>query len=689
MSGSPVFETEQIFNRRSLGYLWDRKHDLDPGQVAIITSIYNNKKKEGALKYAAQKITYKLSRSAAGKLGYGRLYGSKGSFETLEKECRGTICKEYYHDIDIVNCHPVLLLQLANAKGKTLLEIHNYVEDREIYLNHLMSQDNISRDQAKECFIKIMYGGHCNKDSPLYNLSREVKKFTKELFEEQEYKDLADVCKGGDNVYGTFLSLILQTEERKCMLAMREYFKSEKWSVDVFCYDGVMIRKREGVDCNLPLCAKYIKDKTGYDINLVTKEMLSFDVPVATEEIVPGVTKEEYLEMKRDFESSNFYHAESDRFVTVKEDSTLIFMTLSHAHELLNRSWNFKKSEKHADYIPFLDIWRKDPTAKICDSISFRESDKSNVFLVPLKLKYMKTEPYIPNENAIPKFLELISLVTCDDDILKEYVLNYFAHMIQHPTDLPGVALVITGLKGVGKDTLGDFLQEWVVGKHLSTNYSNNKQFFGTHDMGKINKLLVKLEETSRKDCMENACELKATITSYLVTANPKGMKEITAENFARYIFTTNKPNPVDMSDKERRFVLLRCSDKQRGNSDYWITLRSILFNYSGGRAIAEFLLGRDLTKFNVRDLPENVFQKSIIASEETTEQKFIQQWKGEKVQANQLFDMFRTFCIDNSLSGPTNTSWFGKNMQTFVRDGVIINTFIHHSSYYHKPGME
>jgi predicted permease len=40
---SLVFSVVQIFNRRSIGYLWDKKAELDPGQVSIINSIYNNK----------------------------------------------------------------------------------------------------------------------------------------------------------------------------------------------------------------------------------------------------------------------------------------------------------------------------------------------------------------------------------------------------------------------------------------------------------------------------------------------------------------------------------------------------------------------------------------------------------------------------------------------------------------------
>jgi len=60
------YETTQKFSRRGLGFLWGKRTELDPGQVAILQSLYNNRKK-GSLT-GIQKITYKLSKSKAGRL---------------------------------------------------------------------------------------------------------------------------------------------------------------------------------------------------------------------------------------------------------------------------------------------------------------------------------------------------------------------------------------------------------------------------------------------------------------------------------------------------------------------------------------------------------------------------------------------------------------------------------------------
>ena len=685
----------QVFNRRSISFLWDKRGELDAGQVAIINSIYHNKKKGGTR--GSQQITYKLSRSCAGKLGYGRLYGSKGSFETLEKECRGTICREFYHDIDMVNCHPVLLVQFARRKYPNqpdiLSEVQRYNENREAYLAEVMSENSISRDEAKQAVISVLYGGLVNKDSYLHALSHEVRGFSKNLYNnDPEFSELAKVLKSEKNLYGSFLSYILQTEERKCMWALKGFLESQKWSVDVLAYDGVMIRKREGVVCDSELlgaCSTHIFNNTGYNVALTTKEFAFYDMPLPSEEVAQGVTLEAYQEMKMAFEKSHFYHAPSDKIVEVDDNSTLLFMDMVHAKHQLNNKWHFRKSEKFNDYVPFFDVWFQDTNKRTCYSTSFKDSTDDRVFKIPINFAYTKaTAPDTPTE-AIPLFLEIVGLITSGDSILTEYVLNWTSHLVQRPTDLPGVGLVLTGEKGVGKDTFGDFLQEFVVGRHLSTNYTTNKQFFGTHDTGKLNKFLIKLEETSKKDCFDNASELKSSITAVQVTANPKGVQEITADNFARFLFTTNKPNPVDMSDGERRFVLLPCSNSYKGNYDFWTKVRSVLFTPSAGAEVARFLLNRDITTFQIRKLPENKYQTSIIKSEETSEQQFVAHWDGVRVSATGLYDLYKEFCINGHLPYAGNSSWFGKNIQSIVRKGEINNTIHDGYSYYEKPAKE
>ena len=189
---------------------------------------------------------------------------------------------------------------------------------------------------------------------------------------------------------------------------------------------------------------------------------------------------------------------------------------------------------------------------------------------------------------------------------------------------------------------------------------------------------------------MENASELKAMITSVFTTVNPKGSKEITSDNFSRYIFTTNKANPVDMTQNERRFVLLACSKDKQGNHEFWTKIRKYLFTPEAGSAVAHYLMNKDIYGFNPRQLPVNEFQQSIIESEQTSEEKFINDtedgWDGKETKSSILYAQYKSYCEAHSLPSAGNANWFGVKLQPMVRDKLIINSIRDGCSYYSKP---
>jgi len=56
------------------------------------------------------------------KTGCGRVYANKSlSLGSIRKEVRHTLAKEKYVDIDIENCHPIILKQLCD---KNDINIH-------------------------------------------------------------------------------------------------------------------------------------------------------------------------------------------------------------------------------------------------------------------------------------------------------------------------------------------------------------------------------------------------------------------------------------------------------------------------------------------------------------------------------------------------------------------------------------
>jgi len=270
---TPIVKHQQ-WNATVMANIWKKHHELDPGQCANIKALYDNSKTHN--RYNVSTFSYFYSKnSSISRAGYGRLYSNeKGSLERLEKSLRHSLCAGIYWDVDMVNAQPTILSQLAKHNGVPLTFLTYYVENRGAVLQKMMQEYNMSRDEVKEWIIKCIFG--C-KIPELKSLQTELRTLANEL--RNTYGDLYDKIKNTKekNQIGTFLAYVAQTEECKCLLAMNDFFTKHGREVDVFCYDGCMVRIRES-EKEFPAdvlreCEKYIHSTTGYSLSLQVKEM--------------------------------------------------------------------------------------------------------------------------------------------------------------------------------------------------------------------------------------------------------------------------------------------------------------------------------------------------------------------------------------------------------------------------------
>ena len=678
-SSAIVITTEQVFSKKALGFLWSKRNEIDPGQVSILNSLYNNRKK-GNIE-GKQAITYKLSKSKAGQLGYGRLYGNKGSLETLEKECRGTLCKDSYHDLDICNCHPVLLVQFAKLKyNKDLIEVQKYVLSRDEYLSNVSN----NRDDAKQEIIRIFYGGKTTH-AFLEPLQKEVREFTKFLIARGDYDELYRAVAKEDNVYGTFLSYILQTEERKCMLEMKRQLELRKYSVDVLAYDGVMVRKNTDMQitaCLLKEIERSVYDVCGYQIEIVNKPFSWFEIPEEACEICPRVTKQEYMEKKGLFEQTYFYFCEKDAICEIQDNGSLKFFTLAHARTYLN-SWDFIHGS-FVDRTSFLDVWLKDPARRMIKTLALRPSDDPFTYAQEVKFAHMLSEAPTECEKYLAHWDSLLDIVAGGDAAKKGYLERYLAHCIQKPFERPDVALVVTGQKRIGKDTLFDFFMDYVVGGAFAHNYTTTEQFWDKYDTARMNKVFIKLEEAVGHLNKRNEAAFKARITAKDQTFNPKGLQAVTCENFCRYVLTTNETNPV-VADE--RFVFFAASPRMKMNAEFFGRVRRELFTAEGGAAVGKLLSEMDIADFHPRfQAPADDYKAEVLQSQKSSEELFIEQWNGAEVSSTALYGMYREFCVAQGLPCCGSSLSFGKKLLSFLRDGVITKKVTMNAAFYLRP---
>jgi hypothetical protein len=673
------FKVTQPFGRRALGFLWNKRESLDPGQVELLNAIYKNKK-QGKID-CEQEVTYSLKKTSG---AFGRFYGTKGSLETLEKEIRGTLCHGIYRDIDIVNCHPVLCVQFAQRYfGIHMEHLTYYVNNRDTVLAWFPT-----REAGKEALIKVLYGG-----LPSDSLSDEIHGFAKHVMSYPPFAELLSKCRdkihndakkqqGGSkkSLTGMFLSLLLQTEERRCVKAMMANARSQGLKPAVYAYDGfqVVIGK---VTLNLQEMETAVANATGYKVSIAEKPMPAFEDYLNTinsdddTEIASGVTKGEYLAMKADFETGHFYFAPTNQIVEVLPSGELLWMEFKHAKEYLGASWYFRISEKHGDIVKFLDLWLKDTDRRVIHRIDMKPAPGDpSVFSPPLRFAYKRNTDEIDDEmrNSIEcAFRDFINALV-PDEAIRIALVQWLAQIIQDPFNNSLMAVILSGGKGCGKDTLGDFLSEWVIGKAYSQNYDSTEQYWDKYDCGRMNKLFIKIEEAKGSLNVAHADAMKTRITSHNAIFNPKGGKAIDCANYNRSFMTTNEGNPVEMTEDQRRYMVVSCGRSLVGKTEYWSAFRKLMFNPIGGRVIGELLESVTDVGEWPRVPPRSTLADMMIEEQKSSEERFAGVWDGEELPMTDLYKAYKSYCVENDLPYALTSKSLGMKLTELVRDGVI-----------------
>jgi hypothetical protein len=678
-------KTTQLFDAYAMGCIWKKAETLDPGQKSLLESLYRKRRFGNQVP-----ITYRLSSSQAGQLGYGRLFGTKGSLEQIEKGLRGALCSKYYWDIDIVNCHPTLLVQLAKQYDIDLICLRRYVDERDRLLDSFVSLGK-ERDDVKSDVIKCLYGGKPADDSPdwLQGIYREMQDFSRKLI--PHHYDLYEYCKvQNKNIIGSFMSYIAQTEERKCLMALYSVFKKFR-SVDVLAYDGIMIRKlvdETSLDEELLRTAETkIEEITGYAVKLKVKEFEPLVFDDAMTKMTPeGVPEKDYLEMKIEWEKNRFYFMETGCIVEVNKDNTLSYMSLEMAKNNYGNRYRFVlKNPVGETTVSFINMWMKDPQRRSVRKITLSPAEDDDTYSLFNGYKFQSYTGDTPNKEKIMEYFHtVIDHITNRDSAVREYLLKWFAFMLQNPYVNPLSCIIITGQQGCGKDMIGRLIGKHVIGEYLYKDYENPNAFWDKHDTGRQGKLFIHCEETDGYMNKRNAAAFKGRITAPTMTLNPKGLNAYTSDNRCHFYMTTNDEMPIKCEQTDRRFVVIPSGNWLVGKIDFWGPCADILESDEAGKVVGDYLMNIDLASFNPRRIIESEYKKGLMEASKTVEERFIDAWNGEIKTAKELYEMYTEFCIENG-EEPKKQIGFGMKLLPFVRDGVIERSESHSIIRYKK----
>lgn len=220
--------------------------------------------------------------------------------------------------------------------------------------------------------------------------------------------------------------------------------------------------------------------------------------------------------------------------------------------------------------------------------------------------------PAVCDDVDFTPITDHMKILVGDDEKGYNYLLNYLAHMVQRPGELPRVALAFRSEQGVGKNIFFENLGTYLLGNEYVLQTAEMDKVIGRFSMVN-NKLMVIMDETSGKDSFSNNDKIKNIITAEKIAWERKGIDGIKINNCGRYIVFSNGEIPVKIEGSDRRFAVFECSTSVRNNKEYFKRLVKTFKDKKVMRAFYDYLMTVDISNWDsINDRPITKAYKDI-----------------------------------------------------------------------------
>lgn len=268
---------------------------LDPGVLKHISCMSDRR---------TRPVTYKRYKLENGK-EYGRYYAPKGCIQPIKGEIRNMVLNDHAYEVDMRNAHPTIMYQLAKKYEVDLPGIENYVIRRGQILQEVQEQYKVEKEEAKDLFIRLMFGGKLQtwlKDNNIEETDHheaildfeddinilkgvladkipEWEDYKKEAVkrndvERKEYDKNKNKRKKKKVPMNSALAYTLQTIEASIMTDVLEYLQEKKYKTIALVHDGIYVWRDKKPLPDLEELSKLVKEKHDYNLVFDVKSTL-------------------------------------------------------------------------------------------------------------------------------------------------------------------------------------------------------------------------------------------------------------------------------------------------------------------------------------------------------------------------------------------------------------------------------
>jgi hypothetical protein len=648
------------------------KKDEEHNDPALLNTLY---KKQGRNKgyYSA---VYKLQKNEKGR------QTCKTGYAALSRKVRHYLASGIYFDIDMKNSIYSIMSSYAKNHGLKTDAINNYINNREEVLAEVMKSDNIDRDEAKKKFTQLwfVYNKCFIINAFQTELRREVRNIQKHIINNQDLTYIKTLYKGDEpNIIGKYISQFYFTLEWDILEKAMNYCKSKNYEVCADLHDGFFIKIdssnqdfEESLKVDLNELNNHIMEKTQLKAEFIIKPMTD------TLEITENQSNEtnetelnQYLKLKEKFEKKVGKIQNIAKFVV--DDLVDNNYTIKAKQDLQTLFEDFHPTERFQLYTEkpatFLKTWFADPDKRIYRKLDFiPDVDKCpediyNIFKGFDIANFDSTfdeEITDYDKKDFQLILDHIKFL-CDDgteesEPMNQYVLNWLAHLFQKPTDKATTSLIIKGYEGCGKGILYSLIRKMLGKNYGYTTADPMNELFGSFNSCSSNKMLVNIDEIDKKQASNIYENLKKYITEETLIYKEKFVSNQEVSSYARVIITTNNDQTLQISDSNRRFVLIECKHKKKPALD---TIDAMLNNDKARLLFYRFLMERDITNFNLEKFPQSAITKRALQNsskdivdflDSITDMTFDKIRGNDTIKMQSFYTLYQSWCRESNV---------------------------------------
>lgn len=217
------------------------------------------------------------------------------------------------------------------------------------------------------------------------------------------------------------------------------------------------------------------------------------------------------------------------------------------------------------------------------------------------------------DESLIKVYLDHIKRICNNEKDVYDYVLNWFAHIIQKPHVRTTVALVFySDTEGVGKNLIFDVLNK-ILGKYY-LKLKSTEEFTINFNSHHQNKLLGVCDEINAR-ARSISDELKDAISRNTMVITYKGKESYVIDDYINLVLTTNNEGVLKVPRAGRRFEIIGCPE-QKIDREVTKKILNIMNDDKLLMNVYNYFKNRDITEFDPRLTVMTDYKKTLIIND-------------------------------------------------------------------------